>query len=319
MSLSQDPAFSYLKNYFVCGFTDITNQGYVGTSGRHERQGQATATSNGAGPHNIQMFMLASDGTVLHCLPGYWDPRDLAKEMQFAYQLNKVYADTKLRRSEKEQLFKQMQMQHVDQHPPQMVRRSHMQGFDQQYEAHYKLNTSDTILDAALAKQGMAASGHPPSEAFKTTDVIMHERMAKRPFVAFNRFDVERFSDYGKPHYDKNEDQIDAYSGREVRDHRDAPTIGDASHGHRMTQEHQAANEGRAGSQSTQWGESSGSSSGSGGGWGTNQTSPSATGWGGSTRAANTTWGNNTTMAATKAKKQQQSASTNTNWNKKTR
>lgn len=315
MSLSQEPAFSYLKNYFVCGFTDITNQGYVGTSGRHERQGQATATTNGAGPHNIQMFMLASDGTVLHCLPGYWDPRDLAKEMQFAYQLNKVYADTTLRRSEKEQLFKQMQMKHIEQHPPQMVRRSHMQGFDQQYEAHYKLNTSDAILDAALAKQGMAATGHPPGEAFKTCDVLMHERMAKRPFVAFSRFDVERFSDYGKPHYDKNEDQIDAYSGREVRDHHDAPTIGDASQGRRMTQEHQAANDGQ--SHSTQWGEPSSSSAN--GGWGDNQTSPTATGWGASSRAANTTWGNNTTMAATKAKKQQQSSNVNTNWNKKTR
>lgn len=298
MSLSQEPAFTYLKNYFVCGFTDITNQGYVGTSGRHERQGQATATSNGAGPHNIQLFMLASDGTVLHCLPGYWDPRDLAKEMQFAYQLNKVYADTTLRRAEKEHLFKQMQMKHIEQHTPQMVRRSHMQGFDQQYEARYKLHTSDTIVDAALAKQGMEADGHPPSAAFKTCDVIMHERMAKRPFVNIHKFDVAHFSDYGKPHYDKNEDQIDAYSGREVRDRHGTATLGDAANAARMTKEHQAAMDSR--SHSTQWGESSGSSSGN---WGMNQTSPSATSWGSTQRAANATWGNNTTMEANKAKK----------------
>jgi hypothetical protein len=315
VSLSQDPAFSYLKNYFVCGFTDITNQSYAGVSGRHERQGQATNTTNGAGPHNLQLFMLASDGTVLHCLPGFWDSRDLSREMQFAYQLNKVYTDPTLRKSEKDQLFKQMQLKHIEQHPPQMVRRSHMQGFDQQYEAHYKLNTSDAILDPALAKQGMAANGHPPGEAFKTCDVLMHERMSKRPFVAFSRFDVANFTDYGKPHYDKNEDQIDAYSGREIRDRRDTPTIGDQTTASRITQEHQAEMEKQ--NSSAQWGESSASVSRSNdnqrsAGWGANQQSANTTTWGSQSRVSNTSWGNSTAMPAKPMKKP--TAGTASNW-----
>ena len=39
----------------------------------------------------------------------------------------------------------------------------------------------------------------------KTTDVIMHERMAQRPFVPYDKFDVAQYADYGKPFYDKHE------------------------------------------------------------------------------------------------------------------
>jgi hypothetical protein len=38
----------------------------------------------------------------------------------------------------------------------------------------------------------------------------MHERMAARPFVAYAKFDVARFSDYGKNEYDKHEMYKDA-------------------------------------------------------------------------------------------------------------
>lgn len=31
--------------------------------------------------------------------------------------------------------------------------------------------------------------------------------MAQRPFIAYENFDVEQFSDYGKIRYDKKEDQ----------------------------------------------------------------------------------------------------------------
>jgi hypothetical protein len=40
---------------------------------------------------------------------------------------------------------------------------------------------------------------------FKTVDQVVHERMAQRPFVAHESFDVESFSDYGKMRYDKHE------------------------------------------------------------------------------------------------------------------
>ncbi len=232
--------------------------------------------------------MLSPDGTVLHCLPGYWDPRDLAQEMKFAWQLNKVYTDTSLNRGQKNQLFKQMQLAHINQHPVQMSRRSHMQGFDQQYEAQYKLDSSDTILDTKLAKAGMEESGHPPGQAFKTCDVILHERMAKRPFMPFQRFDVANYSDYGKPRYDKNEDGIDAHSGRMIGEHHDGPTIGDQATADRITAEHKAhANGEKTQHEAGQWGQNSASAnnwsgqSGAGGsGWGGHNYSSAKSSWG---------------------------------------
>src|SRR6185436_3292777 len=51
--------------------------------------------------HNIQLFMLSADGTVLHCLPGYWETHDLASEIKLAEDLNKVWLDPSLGRAEK--------------------------------------------------------------------------------------------------------------------------------------------------------------------------------------------------------------------------
>jgi hypothetical protein len=208
VSLSQEPALSTLKNYMVCGYKDISGEPYAGMSGRHDRDGNAVQTTNGAGPHNIQMFIMSGDGTVLTCLPGYWAPQDLVYEVQFANQLNKVWTDPHLSRAQKDQTFTQLHLAHSEQHPRGMVSRSHLQGFDAMFEAQ-KLN-SDAIKNptmlASYESWGPNANGHFPMQAFKTTDVLMHERMAKRPFVAYNRFDVAAYSDYGKWQYDKEED-----------------------------------------------------------------------------------------------------------------
>jgi hypothetical protein len=207
VSLSQDPAFSLLKKYFVCGYKDITNEPYSGVSGRHEVGGNAIDTTNGAGPHNLQLFFLSSDGTVLSVLPGYWHAEDIYPEMQLAYELNKVWLSKKLSSAQKNQMFTNMHLAHIQQHSPEMVRRSRMQGFDMQYEAKHRLASSDTIADRQLAYEAMEEGRRmAPPQAFKTTDVIMHERMAARPFQPYGQFDVASFADYGKPKYDKNED-----------------------------------------------------------------------------------------------------------------
>lgn len=223
MSLSQEPATSTLQQHFICGVKDITGEPYAGRSGIHNTYGNAVQTSNGAGPHNIQLFVLAADGTVLHCLPGYWSPQDLVYELQFADKLNQVWLDNNLSRSQKIQMFSQLHLAHNQEHSSGMVRRSHMQGFDQEYEAKNRLHQSDTIRDAkAITAAYEDGAMHAPSRAFKTTDEIMHERMAKRAFVPYERFDVAAFCDYGRPFYDKNEDERDAHverlkSGRRQR------------------------------------------------------------------------------------------------------
>jgi hypothetical protein len=206
VSLSQEPAFSTLKNELVCGSRDITGEPYAGMSGRHDTFGNAVATTNGAGPHNVQMFFLSADGTVLNVLPGYWCPEDLVTEVQFSKQLNQVWQNQALSRAQKNAMFSEMHLAHARSHSDAMRNRSRMQGFDAMYEAETN-PTGDTIREpqivAACLEQGI--HGFPP-EAFRTTDQLMHERMAKRPFVAYERFDTAAYANYGKWRYDKEED-----------------------------------------------------------------------------------------------------------------
>jgi len=209
VSLAEDPTYSLLKKYFVCGYKDITNEPYSGVSNRHEFGDPAVDTTNGAGPRNLQIFMMASDGTVLTVLPGYWHSEDIAPEMNLAARLNKVWLDPRLSRGQKDAQFRQMHLAHISQHSPAMVSRSKMQGFDMMYEAKERMQTSDVIADRGLA-QAMVSGGNRGNlaSAFKTTDVIMHERMAARPFERYTDFDVAAYADYGKQKYDKNENRI---------------------------------------------------------------------------------------------------------------
>jgi hypothetical protein len=226
VSLSQEPALSALKDYFVCGYRDITTQPYCGMSGRHEVSGKAVRTTNGAGPHNIQMFVLNPDGTVLTCLPGYWNSQDLVTELKFAYQLNQVYTNASLSKPQKDATFRQMQLAHIAKHTPGMVGRSHLQGFDAQYEAKNRLATTDTIRNRGAVQAALSANAMVPMDAFKTTDELMHERMAKRPFVAYDSFDVASYVDYGLQKYDKHEDARDSY-GKVIEQLKESePTLG---------------------------------------------------------------------------------------------
>lgn len=210
MSLSQEPVFSELKSNFICGAKDIVNEPYCGVSGRHAPDGKGIVTTNGAGPHNLQLFILAPDGTVLHCLPGYWAPQDLAGELRLGHELYQVWSNPHLSRSQKNEIFREKQLGHIDEHPPDMVRRSRMQGFDQKFEAKNRAYKSDTVKNPQLAIQALASGDNRTlSSAFKTTDVIAHERMAQRPFLPYQQFDVAVFSDYGRQKYEKHEDERD--------------------------------------------------------------------------------------------------------------
>ena len=198
MSLSQDPTFSELKSDFACGTRDITGVPWSGFSGIHPIEGGAVYTTNGAGPHNIQMFILAQDGTVLTCLPGYWNSQDLALEIDLAKKLDAVWTDKSLTRSQKDAKFRELHLGHIDDHPFAMTHRSQMQGFDKKFEQKERLASSDTILSSTGGKNGMPL--------FKTTDVLFHERIALQPFRKYEEFDVVAFTDYGRAKYDKKEE-----------------------------------------------------------------------------------------------------------------
>lgn len=158
-------------------------------------------TTNGAGPHNLQMFVLTPDGTVLHCLPGYWHSQDLASELKFAEKINDVWKDPSLTKEQKRAKFSELNLEQITMEPPGMSKRSHMQGFDLQYEAKNRPN-SGFFKDPYLVDR---QTGKTPPTNVKTVDVVMHERMAERPFLAYSNFDVADYSSYGKNEYDKHE------------------------------------------------------------------------------------------------------------------
>jgi hypothetical protein len=201
VSLSHDAVLNVLTSQFVCGFKNITGEPYAGSSGHHDPSAPAVVTTNGAGPHNVQIFLLSSDGTVLHCLPGYWAPQDLLLEMRFALSLNKVWLNEGLSLEAKKKTFRDMNLRAIRTHPLDMVARSHLQSFDAKQEeakrhSDFKFRPGDYRPPIHQRKHGN----------LKSTDQVVHERMAQRPFVAYDEFDVEKFSDYGKLRYDKKEE-----------------------------------------------------------------------------------------------------------------
>jgi hypothetical protein len=196
VSLSNESILKTLKDKFVCGWRDISSEPYCGKSGKHDLDNPAVHTTNGAGPTNTQLFILSPDGVVLHCLPGYWDARDLPCEIELAEALDRVWKDPKMSREEKDAAFKRMHLEHVAKHPADMVKRSQMQGFDKKHEQN-KVKDSDCLL---------VNEKNPDKPLFKTTDRIMHERIANQPFVSFDAFDVPACVRYGRPKYDKKGD-----------------------------------------------------------------------------------------------------------------
>ena len=202
MSLSNDTVLTRLRNQFVCGYRNITGEPYAGRSGRHETDSPAVITTNGAGPRNVQMFMLSEDGTVLHCLPGFWSSQDLLAEMTFALNLNRVWLDANLTREVKDLRFEQAHIMHLQQHPQAMIARSHLQDFDARHEK--SIEDSDFIIREGDMRRNFRLMRN---DSLKTTDQVMHERMSKRPFLQYEDFDVQNYASYGKSRYDKNEER----------------------------------------------------------------------------------------------------------------
>ncbi len=233
MSLSQDPVFDLLKKDFVCGYKDIENKRYAGSSRKHSPAGQAVDTTNGAGPHNIQIFVMAPDGIVLTCLPGYWCSQDLASELEFAKQLGAVYRDPVLTVAEKNNRFSEMQLAHLKAHSKEERKRSEMQHFDVSYEKEKRFLTSDVFNRTVINPKTLNSNlGNLPPAAIKTCDVIMHQRMAARPFIPYDDFDVAAFSDYGRPMYDKNEDSLSVADSPPPASRGEAPMIGNDPRAH---------------------------------------------------------------------------------------
>lgn len=203
MSLPQEPVFSKLQNEFVIGWRNIIDQEYVGESAGYTCDQPSVGTTNGAGPHNIQLFVLSSDLTVMHALTGFWHPEDLAKELGLAKQLLAVWNDKNLSRTAKNTKFKQMQLAEFQHASKATVARSGWQGFDASNEM--KRVKSGKKRDTLITYEIRDRRGKVTKRTkMKPVNQLVHERMAARPFVKFADFDVAEFADYGRVYYDNN-------------------------------------------------------------------------------------------------------------------
>ncbi|MEE2887124.1 MAG: hypothetical protein VX951_06800 [Planctomycetota bacterium] len=203
-----------LKSDFEVGWFDIKNEDYTGySSGYGYRSHCAVGTTNGAGAHNVQIFVLSPDKVVLHALPGFWAPEDLARELRFAKVLHRLWQDDNRTLAQKRDMYRRLQTLEPRNHPAATFARSAWQPFDVSAERgrHEERDTALQVdtpamsdnLAGLLRKSSMMAV-HRGQGVMKPLNMLVHERMAVRPFVPFDEFDIEKFVDYGRMFYDLN-------------------------------------------------------------------------------------------------------------------
>jgi hypothetical protein len=123
-----------------------------------------------------------------------------------------------------------MQLAHIAEHSKGENKRSHMQGFDEQYEAKNNPNSDFFYNPRAIDPK----TGQTPGTNIKSIDIVYHERMADRPFVPYDKFDVAQFASYGKLKYDKQEMFRDPATGQIAAgaNRNDEPMIGNDPKAH---------------------------------------------------------------------------------------
>ncbi len=173
---------------FVTAFKNIDGkERYAGRSNKHQPSMAAQKVWNCTAAKNIQMFILTEDGKILHCLPGFWDVKPFLEEVQFAMKLNKIYK-SKMSIADRNEKFLDAHLTHALQHDAETVGASKHQGFD----AKHLQKTGNKDFQR---KSGFKGSG------LKRSDQVMHERMAQRPFVSFEQFNVAEYVEMGRRVY----------------------------------------------------------------------------------------------------------------------
>lgn len=203
MSLPDSRVLPLLQKHFVLGWKNIRRESYVGDSFGYSRHQSCVGTTNGAGGRNVQIFVIAPDQTVLHALPGFWHPEDLARELRFALAASKLWQDPKRTVAAKRQMYQRMVLTDLHYQSPKMFARSDWQDFDKFAEGRLgaaDLNR-DTFEHTEEGKFVLTKNGAP---VLKPMNVLAHQRMAARAFLPFRDFDIGAFVDYGTRFYDNN-------------------------------------------------------------------------------------------------------------------
>jgi hypothetical protein len=191
VTLPDPEVLTMLSDRFVLGTQNIDREKHVGLSQGYRPNQTAIGTTNGAGGRNVQLVVLAADGTVLHVLPGFWHAEDLLPELRFALELNTLHRRTDLPAEGKLAMYRAMHRSFVRRLSPETLARSDWQGFDR----HAEVERAQT----EPGRDTFAEGG-----ALKPLCQLVHDRMVARPFRQLVDFDMESFVDYGRAYYDNN-------------------------------------------------------------------------------------------------------------------
>lgn len=201
VTLPDDEVLDLLRDSFTVAWRNIHKDEHVGLSSGYRCSQTALGTTNGAGGRNVQLVVLAPDETVLHVLPGFWHPEDLARELRFARTLCELWCDAGKTREQKQRIKARMHAAHVRELPAAAIARSGWQGFDRRAE----LDRADAgTRDTFVRSPGGAILHDRHGPRLKPIVTLVHDRMLARPFVPLAAFDMAVFVDYGRPYYDNN-------------------------------------------------------------------------------------------------------------------
>lgn len=187
MTLSDEKVFPLLAERFVCGRRDIKNkERYAGASGCYKPEDAAVLTTNGAGSSNVQLVIVDPSGLVLHCLPGYWAPDDLRRQLDFVLNLQSQFEPESTEADRRDQ-FLLAHLERARVITARLERDSKLQDFDERIE-RAKPDSRFKVDD---------------KYRLKSVAQVIHEQMARRPLLHYRDFDVGAFVAYGARFYDK--------------------------------------------------------------------------------------------------------------------
>ena len=201
-TLANDLVLEELRDHFVLGRGDLERVPHVGLSNGYEADQTSMGTTNGAGGRNLQIVVLAADGTLVHALPGFWHALDLLPELELARQLHDLYGSAGHTRAQKQTMALTMHRSFVRRLSVATLDRSRWREEDAKAESERaKVGVCDTFV--------LDGKGQPQRDAaglvrLKPIVQFVHERLAARLFVKLADFDMEWFVDYGTVLHDDN-------------------------------------------------------------------------------------------------------------------
>lgn len=204
MTLSNPQVIDALNSNFVSGWRNIEGKtSYAGRSNKHMPENPAINVNTCAGHHNVQMFFMSSDRKVLHVLPGYWQPKDFLAETKLALELDRIYRSKSLSIADRNSQYLDSHLKHAYSHDRNLTKGARLVNFDRKFVQ--RRGVKDFQRKALFKGSGL-----------KHADQVVHERMAERPFISFDRFDVARYIRMGRKRYQYNYGLMDR--DRKVRD-----------------------------------------------------------------------------------------------------